>query len=134
MTPAQQTLIKFDVKILLEQWGRWSRSTGFKQSLREGTEDNSHWFTDDHGLLIDALLCKLRISDHRRYCRTHKKPFRYKVIHRYYLDSYTIPMIARSLRIGETKALTILNNAEGKIESYMECWDGEHLNVDSRAA
>lgn len=134
MTPAQQALFNLDVKILLEQWGRWSRATGMSQSLREGTMDNEHWFSDEHGLLIDGLMSKLRVSDHNRFCRHGgRKSFRYKVVRRYYLESTGVPVIAKAMGIGETKVLSILNRGEEAISAYIDSWS-DAIHHDSRAA
>jgi hypothetical protein len=119
---AKRGLVNLDVKIILDQWAKWSRATGMSQSLREGTEDNTHWISDEQGLLVDSLVLKLKASDHNRFTRTRKRHHRYNVLRRYYLHSQSVPAIAKSIRCGETKVNALLANAENKIESYVECW------------
>lgn len=134
MTPVQKSLVGWDVRILLEQWGRWSRTGLGRQSLMEGTNDNEHWFTDEQGLCIDSLLGKLKVSDRNRFSRFKRRSYRYIVLNRYYRESESTAMIAKGLRVGETKVKNIRAIAEEAISNYMDNWINDQESVDSAAA
>jgi hypothetical protein len=104
----------------LEQWGRWSCSGVGVGGLRTCSEDNSHWISDELALWVERAVCELGISDNAKKRSGIKVVSRQRALMLVYKDRYNVPMLAKSLKVGETKAKTILLLAESWVEGYLE--------------
>jgi hypothetical protein len=109
-----------DVVELLEQWGAWSCSGLGSGGLGTPSYDNVHWITDDIALWVERSVCELGKSDEAKKLSGVKCLSRRKAILLVYRERYNVPMLAKSLKVGETKAKTILLLAESWIEGYLQ--------------
>ena len=108
-----------DVTELLDQWGRWSCSGVGTGGLSTPSYDNDHWIDDNVGLWVDGAMGKLRLCDDNRKASGIRCVKRELAVRLYYKDRYNIPMLANALKVGETKAKTILLLGESWIEGCL---------------
>lgn len=113
-------LVNFGVGELLEQWGKWSCSGLGGGGLGTPSCDNTHWISDDAAQLIDRAVAQLGLCDDKKKAAGVKVVGRKRAVMLYYINRYNVPMVANALRVGETKAKTVLLLGESWIEGYLE--------------